>query len=193
MLKQFLSTALVLASLTCPSSASILYWETDDMGEEAVKSAIRRKMATSKDESAGAFKVHCNRLQDLKKGFLHLKEAEVVALFGPKIERKPKTFALPIYDSGAMAISGLFSISEPNKCHQDFYEISDFAAAKVFYGRDGEHVRNILFYFRADPTFPRLGDENKLKACIEWENKQLAELEAWIAKRKNELLKKPPA
>ena len=148
-------------------------------------------MSDLENPTSQAFHQHQTQLQDFKKGFIGLKEDEIIALFGSKVEKKPNTFALPIYESGGLVFSGLFRSSEPDKAHMDFYEIGALAAAKVFYDRSGERVRGILFYFRTDATFPKLEGWNNFKARTEWENSRLTALETWMAERKKSSKKAP--
>jgi hypothetical protein len=187
MLKRFLSIALALVGFASLSCASIVLMEHDDVGDSAMKRDIRREMYKSENATGSAFRQQSTKLQDFKKGFVGLQENEIIALFGPKVEKKPNTFALPIYDSGWLVFPGLFDSSEPDKAHADFYEIDDFAGARVFYDRSGVRVRGILFYFRVDGTFPKLKGWNDLKARLEWENSRFATLEMRMAERRKTL------
>lgn len=183
MLKRLLLAALVLTALICPSFASMMYEERDDIGDGAVKERIEREMFKLKNETGQSFRQQRARLYDFQKGFHGLREEEIIALFGPKSEKTPQSFALPLYDSGGVVLSGFFGSREVDKSHTDFYDVGDFAGAKVIYGRSGQ-VARILFFFRVNAAFPKLEGWNNLKARLEWDDSQLAALETWVAQRK---------
>ena len=192
-LKIVVGATLSLALLGSAASASVFWVERDDASDYVTKVGIQREMSKLNNETGRHFQRQRGELSDLVKSFQGAKEAEIVKLFGAKVEEKPETSVLPFYEIGGRGFSGLFSLHPltPSKSHQSFYQIGDFAGAKVFYGQDGESVQTVIFYFRADETYPGLKGWNDLKSRIQWDDAHLAQLKRWIAQRRATLTESP--
>ena len=182
-----MSAALSLSVFASAASASMFWVERDDASDYAIKVGIQREMSKLNNETGRQFQRQRAELSDLVQSFRGAKEAEIVELFGPEIETKPENFVLPLYESGGRGFSGLFRLhpSTLSKARQSFYQIDNFAGAKVFYGPDGESVQTVIFYFRADETYLELKGWSDLKARIQWEDAHLAKLQQWVAARRN--------
>jgi len=147
---------------------------------------MREQMLKLHNATGRRFQQQCAWLEEFKNSFYRLKEADIVALFGPKVHRQANwrdTFVLSLYDPGGFAGSTLSDPHKPRQDHLDYYEIGDFAAADFFYDVNGA-LDWISFFFRIDDAFPRLKSWNDLKARIEWDDARLSKLEHWVAEHR---------
>ncbi len=184
MVKTISLAAVALLMLCAVASAVIFIMESDDIGDGKMKMGIQRQMMKLNNANGKQFIRQRDELQDWKKRIFRLKEQEIVALFGSKVEEKPNTFAFPVFEQGAVAFSGLMH-SDPklNKNHVDFYEVSDFAAMKVYYGIDGVTPVGILVYFRVDDKFTKLTQWSDLKNRWAWDTEHFNRLKSWLDER----------
>jgi hypothetical protein len=180
-----ISHAVVLLLMFCAvASASILIMESDDLGDGRMKMGIQHQMMKLNNANGKQFIRQQDELQEWKKQIFLLNEQEIVALYGPKVEKKSNTFAFPVFEQGVVHFSGLrHSDRKRNKNHVDFYEVSDFAAMKVYYGIDGVTPVGILIYFRVDDKFTKLTQWSDLKSRWEWDTEHFKRLKSWLDER----------
>lgn len=184
----FAVSALLL--LCAPASAIIPFVYSDDVSDREMRARITRQMFGLKNPTGDAFRRQSERMHALRMRFWK-SEPKVVALLGAKVEKAPRTFALSVYDSGGLGLSGLMSLQkfrtqktpELNKAHVDFYAIEEFAGVEVAYKSDGVTPSYTVLYFRADETYSALNHWRDLKARMAWDDARLARLEAWLDAR----------
>lgn len=112
--------------------------------------------------------------------FLSLKQSDVAAIFGPKLEKKPDDFVRPLFGPGMIVESGLHSTDEANKRHIDFHAIGDLGYLEVHYAYNGESMDTCIIYLRADAGFIPLKSTNDIAGREAWDEAKFEKLKGWL-------------
>lgn len=112
--------------------------------------------------------------------FSPLKQADVRAIFGAKLDKKPDDFVKPLFVPGMIMESGLGYSDAANKRHVDFHAIGDIGYLEVHYAYDGESIATCVIYFRADAKFVPLKSTNDISAREAWDNAKYDQLQDWL-------------
>ena len=112
--------------------------------------------------------------------FFSLKQADVAAVFGSKLDTKPDDFVKPLFVPRMIAVSGLGYSDAANKRHVDYHAIGDIGYLEAHYGFNGESIETCVIYLRADAQFVPLKSSNDIPAREIWDNVKFEKLEGWL-------------
>jgi hypothetical protein len=111
--------------------------------------------------------------------FFPLKQADVAAIFGPKLDKKPDDFVKPLFGPRMIMESGL-GTDEGNKRHVDFHAIGKLGYLEAHYAYNGESMDTCVIYLRADAGFIPLKSTNDIAGREAWDNARFEQLKVWL-------------
>ncbi len=165
--------------------------EIDDGGDFAMRLRVIREMGKLDNATGKEFVAQSTKLLQFKQELSKLKQQQVVELFGEKIElvenHRLPGFAFPVFESGMVFFNAnqmMIKSVEPNKGHEDFYKLDNFAALKVSYGKDGETPNGSVVYFRKDDNFTSLKNWSDLRSRLTSDTNKLNHLLTWFEERR---------
>jgi hypothetical protein len=112
--------------------------------------------------------------------FSPLKQADVAAIFGPKLDPPPLDRARPLFAPTMIGELGMAPSGPLNKAHVDFHAIGAVGYLKVHYQWDGETPNSCILYLRVDDQFVPLKSTNDIPKRLAWDESRFAMLRQWL-------------
>jgi hypothetical protein len=129
--------------------------------------------------------------------------SEIAAIFGPPLSTNGSVFAadtnraarsdgslhgphpddlvLPLFAPSGSAISGLHNPDPAmNHDHIDLHAIGDLGYLEIYYGNDGAHIQQAVFYLRAGKGFVPLKSTNDFAKRLDWDTNRFASVKNWL-------------
>ena len=115
-----------------------------------------------------------------------LENDDVTNVFGPKLETKPDSYALPLFVPHEVSIEPL-----PNKLvdgtwqktdwrDMDYYAVGNSGYVQFYYDLDNKARGVAALYLRTDDRFVPLQSTNDFARRLDWEKVKLSLVEKWL-------------
>jgi hypothetical protein len=170
-MKRTLLTALLL-SVVCSASRGVIMSFVDSPQDDVkVLGGSHPELQPLLAEYINLLAVRIFPLQNL---------TNIVAFFGPSLDRKPDDRARPLFSPMMIGESGITPGDVPDKRHIEFYRIGDLGYLEVHYGYDGMWVAACAIHFRTDKEFVPIKAAADFAKRGEWDRTKFEALKQWL-------------
>jgi hypothetical protein len=170
--KRNVVAGLILLLLTRAGSGVVI-WTLEAPGDDE-----KIRAAALDGPAVRAFRDRFNEIQERR--LWPLDVSQIAAALGPKLDSRPERRVLPIFQSTCLALSGLYSIGQPDLKHVDFHRVGNIGYLELHYHQNGRKLETALLWFQPDSDFVPLKSLDDLTRRLDWELRKFELFQKWL-------------